>query len=191
MSRTRPAAIWSWILTAVFLGSCGCTQLPEMPTFKSLDLMSPSSNILFPGQKNRSPYRMVDGTAPAFSGENSMNMEVYQRIREAKNQNAVVLQVAGDSEPIRVLPLPPGEKSAFVSELLEQTGVRSKIGGLQATVFRPSPESPTGVRMVVRFNDAGEIDPATDYELRAGDRVQITQKKIGGVESLVNLVMRR
>ncbi|MEO1614862.1 MAG: hypothetical protein AAFV88_03375 [Planctomycetota bacterium] len=180
---------FAWIaVSAVLLGSCGCSQLPSA---KSLDLMSPSASFLFPGQAKNSTYRTVDGTAPAFGSDGSMTMEAYQRIKEAKTQNAVVMQVAGDSEPIRVLPLPPADKTAFVSELIEQTGVKSSLGGIEATVYRPSPHSINGVRMDVKFNERGEINPATDFALRPGDRVQITQKKIGGMQSLVDMVMRR
>lgn len=120
-----------------------------------------------------------------------MTMETYQKIRQAKAQNAVVLQVANDSEPIRVLPLPPGEKSAFVSELLTQTGLLSKLDSIEATVYRPTPDSIEGAKMVVHFTDEDTIDPTTDYCLRPGDRIQVTQVSTTPWESLANTIMRR
>ncbi|QDV46521.1 hypothetical protein Enr13x_64300 [Stieleria neptunia] len=169
----------------------GCSTLPSA---RGLDLMNPSASLLFPGSaKNASPYEMLDGTVPttAFSGDAGMTEEAYHKIREAKAQNAIVLQVAEDEQPVRVLPLPPGQKSVFVSELLTQTGVLRKLGGVQATLYRPSPDSISGVRMEIQFADDGTVDPTTDYGLRPGDRVQIQKKTTTAIESLVNMALRR
>ncbi|MCA9136710.1 MAG: hypothetical protein KDB00_08125 [Planctomycetales bacterium] len=156
--------------------------------------MSPSPSLLFTGtSKHSSPYEMADGTVPAdaMSADGSMTMEAYQKIREAKAQNAVVLQVAGDSQPVRLLPLPAGEKSVFVSELLSQTGVLKKLGKVEATLYRPAPESITGVRMDIKFDDSGKIDPASDYGLRPGDRVQVRKQSTSAIQSFVKMAMRR
>lgn len=175
------------------IGSTGCTSL-RVPSAQGLDLMSPSS-IQLPGfRKNKgTTYSMADGSVPAqsFSPSGSLTEEAYQKIREAQTQNAVVLQVAGDPEPVRLLPLPEGNRSVFVSELLTQTGVTRKFGAIEATLFRPSPESITGVRMDIRFADGGKIDPATDYGLQPGDRVQVRRKTTSTWKSVVNLVLQR
>ena len=169
----------------------GCSSLPSA---RGLDLMSPSPNLLFPSStKNTSPYQMLDGTVPAtaLSGNAGLTEEAYHKIREAKTQNAIVLQVAEDEQPVRVLPLPPGQKSVFVSELLTQTGVLKKLGSVQATLYRPSPDSISGVPMEIQFADDGTVDPTTDYGLRPGDRVQIQKKTTTAIESFVNMALRR
>ncbi|MCO8122800.1 hypothetical protein NHH03_13715 [Stieleria sp. TO1_6] len=159
-----------------------------------LDLLAPAPGLLSPGAaKQASGYQTADGTLPAetISSDGSMTMEAYQRIRQAKAQNAVVLQVAGDEQPIRVLPLPSGQRSVFVSELLNQTGVLKKFGRVDATVYRPSPESISGIRMDVQFGEGGQIDPSSDYALRPGDRVQVRQRTSSGLQSLVDMALRR
>lgn len=108
--------------------------------------------------------------------------EVFRRLREAKTQNSVVVQVAGDPEPFRVLPLPPEGDSVFVSDLLSQTGIQRKLGRVAATVYRVTPASPLGLPMEVRFDSRGEVRPDSDYALRAGDRLKVARAEtpIGG-----------
>lgn len=102
--------------------------------------------------------------------------EVYLRVREAKAQNSVVVQVVGDSVPVRVLPLPPGERSVFVSDLLTQTGLQDKLGAVNVTVFRATSHSPMGVPMEVKFTTpGGDVRPECDYALRPGDRLRISK----------------
>lgn len=170
--------------------STGCTSL-NMPSARKLDLMSPSSSILFPGSSKPASLKCVDGTDATLSSDGSMTMEAYQKIREAKANHSVVLQVSGDSEPVRVLPLPPENQSVFVSELLTQTGLLKKFGRVDVVLFRPSAESISGTRMQVRFKEDGTLDPATDYGLRPGDRLRVTKRTAGGIESFVNMVLRR
>lgn len=174
------------VLSIVFAAS-GCTNL-KLPTAAGLDLMSPGF-----GPKNATSYEMLDGTVPAddLATDGSMTMEAYEKIREAKAQNAVVLQVAGDEQPVRVLPLPEGEKSVFVSELLDQTGVIRRYGTVYATLYRQSPQSIAGIKMKIKITDDGKIDPSTDYGLRAGDRVQVRQKKNTPLQMLVDVALRR
>lgn len=181
------------VLMLLAAGLTGCSSI-KLPSAKGLDLMEPSSSILFPGSGGpSSPYQMRDGSVPAdaLSADGALTAESYQKIREAKAQNSVVLQVAGDEQPIRVLPLPPGQKSVFVSELLTQTGVLKKFGSVEATLYRPAPDWISSARMDIKFADDGTIDPATDYGLRPGDRVQIRQRETTALESLVNLALRR
>ncbi len=117
--------------------------------------------------------------------QGSDSAEVYQRIRQAKTQNAVVVQVADDSQPIRILPLPADGRSVFVSDLLKQTGVQDKLGRMLVTVYRSSPVDYAGAKMVVKFEDKGDaVRPETDYALQAGDRIKIakdTSTAIGGI----------
>ncbi|MCD0461356.1 hypothetical protein [Roseiconus lacunae] len=180
------------VAVLLFGAAGGCAPL-KTPGMKSLDLMSPSTSILSPFAKHSPKYRYADGS-PAqmnYPADGSMTMETYQKIREAKAQNAVVLQVANDSEPIRVLPLPPGEKTAFVSELLGQTGLLNKLDRIEATVYRPTPNSIEGAKMDIVFVDEDTIDPTTDYSLRPGDRIQVTEVSVTPWESLTNAVLRR
>jgi hypothetical protein len=108
----------------------------------------------------------------------SDSAEVFQRIREAKSQNAIVMQIAGDSSPIRVLPLPPDGQSVFISDLLKQTGIQDKLGRIHATLYRPTPDDPSGIRMEVKFSErSGIIRPETDYALQAGDRIRISKNE--------------
>lgn len=114
-------------------------------------------------------------SAPLTGSESTA---VYQRIREAKSQNSIVLQIAGDSSPIRVLPLPPDGQSVFISDLLQQTGLQDKFGHMRATLYRATPEAPSGVPMEVRFDErSGEIRPEADYALQAGDRIKIAKQE--------------
>ena len=110
--------------------------------------------------------------------QGSESAAVYQRIREAKSQNSIVLQIAGDSSPIRVLPLPPDGQSVFISDLLKQTGLQDKLGHVRATLYRTTPAAPSGVPLEVRFDQrSGEIRPETDYALQAGDRLKIAEQE--------------
>lgn len=101
--------------------------------------------------------------------------EVFRKLREAQNQNSVLLQVVGDSTPLRVLPLPPDNRTVFVSELLEQTGIREKFGTIEATVYRADRKIPGGVPMEVRFNNDGTVQPQYDYHLQPGDRIRVAK----------------
>lgn len=182
-----------FLLVGLLVSASGCSSF-KTPSVGGLDLMNPSSSLLFPGSaKQGAPFKMHDGTAPgaALSADGSLTMESYQKIREAKAQNAVVLQVAGDEQPVRVLPLPTGGKSVFVSELLNQTGVLKKLGTVEATLYRPSPDSIAGVRMEIKFKDDGTIDPVSDYGLRPGDRVQVRKVTTTAFQSLVKMALRR
>jgi len=102
--------------------------------------------------------------------------EVFRRIREAQTQNAILVQVIGDSNPLRVLPLPPDQRSVFVSDLLKQTGIQEKFGRIRVKVYRAQPGVPAGIPMEVKFNPkTGEVRPDSDYALRAGDRLQVAE----------------
>lgn len=116
----------------------------------------------------------------------------YQCVRQAKTQNGVVLEVVGDEEPYRVLPLPEGQKSVFVSHLLAQTGVQRKLGQIKATLYRCSNDSWTGIPMEVRMADEGQrVRPESDYALRAGDRLRVEKDETSAVDLLVDMALAR
>lgn len=145
----------------------------------------PSASFLSGPQTH---YERADGDAL----QPSQSAETYQKIRQAKAQNAIVLQVVGDSEPIRVLPLPPGGESVFVSELFEQTGLGSRLGrSMKATLYRPSTKSLSGIRMQIDVESGGKVTPSTDYSLRPGDRIEIAKDDRSGLQSLVDLALKR
>lgn len=111
-----------------------------------------------------------------FALQASDSAEVFKRVREAKSQNSVVVQVIGDSTPVRVLPLPPDERSVFVSDLLKQTGLQESFGPMRVTLFRENSHSPMGIPMEVKFTArGGDVRPEADYAIRAGDRVRISK----------------
>lgn len=169
------------LLAAGFvLQSTGCTAIKTPRDFV------PEVSI-FP--TNDAKYRRMDGQQL----QPSQSAESYQKIRQAKNQNAIVLQVYGDSEPIRVLPLPAEGKSVFVSELFRQTGLQKKMtGAMHATLYRPSPDSLNGVRMEIKMDESGDqVVPSCDYALRPGDRIEIVKDESSGLQHLVNFALRR
>ncbi len=195
---------WAALSTVVCLMavlSSGCAS--KLPSMSGMDLMSPSGSMLtgglggILGKPQHSRYQMADGSplngglGADMGADGSLSLEAYQRIREAKSNNSVVLQVDGDSSPVRVLPLPTDTKSVFVSELLSQTGVLKKFGRIDAVLYRSSSDSIEGIRMEVKFRDDGLIDPASDYALRPGDRLQVKQRSTGGFQSLVNMALKR
>lgn len=99
--------------------------------------------------------------------------ETFQKIKQAKRENAVILQVQGDPEPVRILPLPQDGESVFVSDLLKQTGVFRKFGRVHAELYRDSTNLMDGVRMRVDIQGGDRITPGTDYALRPGDRLLV------------------
>lgn len=126
----------------------------------------------------------------------SMNMqasdpaEIYHAVKQARAENGIVLQVVGDDEaPVRVLPLPPGQKAVYVSDLLEQTGVIAKLRAVEATLFRHSTDSIGGIPMVVKMTEAGtKVKPESDYALQAGDRLKVKKFNVA-VNTLITKVL--
>jgi hypothetical protein len=115
--------------------------------------------------------------------------EIYHSVNQARAENGVVLQIVGDDKsPIRVLPLPPGQRTVYVSDLLDQTGVIGKLKSVEATLFRHSADTIGGIPMVVKMTDGGKrVKPESDYALRAGDRLKVKKYNvaINGVISAV------
>lgn len=116
----------------------------------------------------------------------------YQCVRQARAQNSIVLEVVGDEEPFRVLPLPPGQKSVFVSHLLTQTGVQSKLGQVKATLYRYSADHWGGFPMEVRMSNEGrQVRPESDYALRPGDRLRVEKDESTALQDLVDIALAR
>ena len=140
-----------------------------------------------PYSKPASPeYQGIGG----FDASLSTSEEVYHSVRQARAQNSIVLQVDGDSTPVRVLPLPPEQRSVYVSDLLKQTGVQKKLGPLNATLYRFSPDTIGGLPMEVKMSKDGEsVRPVSDYALHAGDRLQVHKAAYPALDGLVNMVL--
>lgn len=159
------------LIAALTAGVSGCGSL-KIPVFQT-----PSGS---------GPYVPV-GTGVVLAGSESK--DVYMKLRQAKRENAIVLEVIGDDEPIRVLPLPPGQSSVFVSQLLQQTGVQAKLGSVEATLFRATSDTVSGIPMEVRMDEHGEtVRPESDYALRPGDRLRVSEKEYNPLESLGTLI---
>ncbi len=111
---------------------------------------------------------------------------MYKKVREAKAQNCIVLQIAGAEPPIRTLPLPPDGQSVFVSDLLKQTGVIDKLGSIDATLYRDAPGMPAGIRMAVKMSrDHEQVRPESDYSLSAGDRLVVQKAQAQPMNGLL------
>ena len=122
--------------------------------------------------------------APLRASEGEM---MYKKVREAKAQNSIVLQIAGAEPPIRVLPLPPEGQSVFVSDLLNQTGVLEELGRVDATLYRDAPGMPAGIKMAVKMSpDHEQVRPESDYSLRAGDRLSIQKARAAAMNGLLS-----
>lgn len=114
--------------------------------------------------------------ANGFEGNPQIAEKLYHATRTAHSQNSLVLQVVGDSDPARILPLPPPGQAVYVSQLLEQTGVLQRFGGVQATLYRYSPSVVGGIRMAVKMNkDASAVRSESDYALQPGDRLKVEE----------------
>jgi hypothetical protein len=137
---------------------------------------------------NKSSGTMNLESAIPLQGSDSA--DAFQRMRQAKSQNSIVLQIDGDSQPIRVLPLPPDGKPVFVSDLLRQTGVQEKMGRMIVTVHRSSTVDYQGAKMEVRFSTNGEtIRPETDYALQSGDRIKIMKDSRTGFGNMLEQIL--
>lgn len=141
-----------------------------------------------PFSKPSSPH--YHGSDMSFELDPSSGEEVYHGVRQARAQNSIVLQVDGDNSPVRVLPLPPGQKSVYVSDLLNQTGVQKKLGSLEATLFRYSADTIGGLPMVVKMaKDGRSVRPESDYALHAGDRLQVHKAVNPALKGMVNMML--
>ncbi len=127
------------------------------------------------------------GLEPAFAGDQAE--EIYHKVRQAAASNSIVLNVIGDSE-VRVLPLPPGQKSVFVSNLLKDTGVLKKLGTIDAVMYRHSKDTIGGIRMNVQMtNDKRTVRPESDYALKPGDRLEVRKATHPTIDKLIEMAI--
>lgn len=169
-----PRIRWSALaLLVVALGGCQTWKIPVLSPFGEED-----------------PTAHYVGLQPGYEHDVSLSQEIYNKVREARAQNSIVLQVVGDDVPLRVLPLPPGQQSVFVSDLLSQTGVQKKLGRVDAVLFRSAQGSIAGVRMEVQTTeDKRKIRPESDYALQPGDRLRVEKAANPSLERLVKLAV--
>ncbi|MCG8652636.1 MAG: hypothetical protein MI861_22545 [Pirellulales bacterium] len=165
----------SLLLAALVVGLTGCSSL-NLPSINAFSRDQPQSNYV--------------GLQPDLQLDASESKEIYQKVRQAKAQNSIVLQIVGDETPLRLLPLPPGEKSAFISDLLTQTGVQQKLGAIDVVLYRLSDNSIGGIRMVVKMSDDKQsVRPESDYALRAGDRLRVEKAPHPGLQKLLEMAV--
>ena len=159
--------VWAFV-GFTFVSSTGCSML-KLPATMPF------------GSGSETEYVGRDG-APLRPSDSVL---LYQKVREAKSQNCIVVQIPGAEPPIRTLPLPPGGRSVFVSDLLKQTGIIDEFSRLEVTLYRDSAQAIGGVRMAVKMSpDFDEVRPESDYALQAGDRLEVREAKatlLGGV----------
>lgn len=124
-------------------------------------------------------FRPAGETAEPLTLRPSQGANHFDRVAQAQKSNAVVLQVTGSGEPIRVLPLPDNGQSVYVSDLLRQSGLSEKFPEMQARLYRNSPEVMGGIRMGVNFRPGTNVvAPEHDYCLRPGDRLQVAEVEV-------------
>jgi hypothetical protein len=162
-----------FLLSLVVATGCTSLQLPALPFGMSAPLGTPQ----------------VSGE---FQLQPSASEQVYQSVKQARSQNAIVLQIVGDSTPVRILPLPTGDKSVFVSDLLKQSGVTRKLGSVEATLFRNSSEAIGGIPLSVKMDPDGRSPrPESDYALHPGDRLRVHEAPSPALKGLFNAVLGR
>jgi hypothetical protein len=178
LNVTANRSIFTVILVfiAVFSTGCAALQVPE--------LNLPASPF------RRPPTPTYTGVEPGFELQPEAGEQIYNGVREAKARNAVVLHVVGDSTPVRVLPLPASGQSVTVSQLLTQTKVTKKLGSIDATLFRPSTDSISGMPLDIKMGkDGHSVRPETDYALRAGDRLRVRKAISPAIGGLIETIL--
>ena len=168
------ASIGLAILMATATG-CTALQLPDLP---ALPFSSPASNG-------------YQGIGTDLQLQPSDSEQLYHSVRQARSQNAIVLQIEGAKTPARVLPLPPeGQKAVYVSNLLDQTGALKKLGSIDVTLFRHSTGSLGGIPMAVKMSSDGRsVRPESDYALQAGDRLKVQKAASPAFQGLLNAIL--
>ena len=174
-STFRKIAVAGILLIA---GSTGCTSL-KLPEFNAGAFGSQKSPV----------YEHSD---PTGAWGTSDAEQAYHAVRQAKNQQAIVLHLPGAKKPIRLIPLPQNGQTVYVSSLLTQAGVSDKLGPVDATLFRASSESIGGLRMDVKMASNGrEVRPESDYALRPGDRLVVVKALSPAMRDIVDTVLGR
>lgn len=170
----------SGVMLAVLTTTSGCSMF-KLPA--SLPL---GSALPFSGTADKTEYVSDEGM-PLRPSEGAM---MYQKVRQAKAQNSIVLEIEGFDEPLRVLPLPAEGQSVFVSDLLKQSGVQQKFKRVDATLYRDSPGMPSGVKMAVKMTpDKEQVRPESDYSLRSGDRLVVRKAAAPQLHGLMHSLL--
>ena len=124
--------------------------------------------------------------------DHAVQEKAYYAVRQAKAENGVVLEVVGDSNPARVMPLPGGKQAVYVSDLLKETGVMDKLETVGATLYRYTPGTVNGVPMEVQMIDScTAVRPESDYALQAGDRLRVWKTANPAMGQLYNAFLGR
>ncbi|MAI71263.1 MAG: hypothetical protein CMM01_10150 [Rhodopirellula sp.] len=122
----------------------------------------------------------------------SVQEKAYYAVRQAKLENGVVLEIAGDSNPARTMPLPAAGQSVYVSDLLEETGVLAKLEHVEATLYRYSSGTVNGMPMQVQMSDdCSSVRPESDYALQPGDRLRVRKVANPAMGKLYNAFLGR
>lgn len=170
-------SVQHFALALIVVLSTGCTQL-QLP---GTPFDHPSSRL--------GDYRGLEGVPSLPESEAEV---VFQGVRQARSQGGVVLHVPGDDPAVRVMPLPTDGRSVYVSNLLKDTGVKKKLGTVQATLFRHSAASIAGIPLEVRMSkDGTSVRPECDYALQPGDRLRVEKATSAAISGLANLILGR
>ena len=170
----RPRTAWVlgmvWTVSAALMSSAGCSPI-TMP------------KTVFSRRTPENPYTKMAG---GFEGDVDVARELYHGVRAAASNQSIVLQVDGEDELTRTLPLPPDGRPVYVSQLLEQSGVLKKFGAVDATLYRYQPNVVGGVRMAVKMSkDNTEVRPESDYTLSPGDRIHVQRAVVSPLQQLL------
>lgn len=169
LSHPPLTPVWLFATLAVMATGCSSLDLPAHPFSK----------------RGSDKYLGVDGSVPG-----NLTEQAYHSVRKARSENAIVLEIASDSTPIRVLPLPPGQESVYVSNLLKETGISQKLGSIEATLFRHSTDAIGGIPMEVKMSpDGRHVQPESDYALQAGDRLAVREATSPAVKGMLSAVL--
>ncbi len=172
-SERRPGQLGMLVIAILGAGLSGCSAI-SLPSISGFSAEDPSSRYV--------------GVDPAFDRQSASSEDVYYKVRQARTQNSIVLDVTGDEMPARVLPLPTGGQSVLVSDLLKQTGVLKKLDRVEATLFRHDPNTIGGIPMAIKMSrDKKRVLAEADYALRPGDRLRVTQAAGMGMQELLGM----
>ena len=151
------------------------------------------TSLEFPGtafQRPSNPDYL--STSSSLDLDHSVQEQAYYAVRQAKVDNGVVLEVVGDSNPARSMPLPAAGQSVYVSDLLQETGVLAKLEYVNATLYRYSPETVNWMPMqVLMSDDCATVRPESDYALQPGDRLKVWKVPNPAMGKLYNAFLGR
>ncbi len=167
------AAVVMTIALATMTSGCSSIKLPSNP-------------FSHPGDR-LGDYTGLEGVPQMPETEAE---QIYLAVKQARASNSMVLHVPGDDPSTRVLPLPTDGRSVYVSTLLVQTGVKKKLGYLEATLYRHSAASIAGIPLECRMSRDGDtVKPECDYALQPGDRLTVRKASNPAMQSLFNAVL--